>query len=73
MEIYAVGDVTTVRENDIYMADAKVVRLFQNDDGERMVEYEIIKLASGYAGPLTIGAKHTVPEEGVVGTFTNPS
>ncbi len=38
MEIYAVGDVTTLRENDKYMADAKVVRLFQNDDGERMVE-----------------------------------
>ncbi len=72
MERYSVGDVMPLRENGEHFADVRVVRKFPNDDGEQMVETEVIKLAPGYRGNLKLGAKLTFPEDGYVGTFENP-
>ncbi len=72
MERYKVGHVMPLREKGEHFANVRVVRNFSNEDGEQMVETEIIELASRYRGNFKLGAKLTFPEEGYVGTFENP-
>lgn len=73
MELYPIGQLIPLRDKGEHFANARVVRKFQNDEGEQMMETELIELASGYVGKLKLGAKLTFPEDGYVGTFENPS
>ena len=73
MERYQVGDIMPLREKGEQFANVRIVRKFSNDDGEQMVESEVIELAQTYRGNLKLGAKITFPEDGYVGTFDNPN
>ena len=73
MDIYQIGDVLLFRENGKHVYDVTVVRRFKDGEGEQMVEFEITELAQDYLGTMKIGTKLTVPEDGFVGTFENPS
>ncbi len=69
---YADGQVLPLRQNGEFVANARVVRTFQDDEGTATVETEIVELSSSYRGTLKLGARITFPEDGFVGTFENP-
>lgn len=70
---YGVGEVLPIREHGEQVATARVVRLYEVSDGGRVVEAEVIGISPNYAGKLKIGISLSVPEEGVVGTFSSNS
>mgnify|MGYP001176715289 CR=1 FL=1 len=72
MERYPVGLVLPLREKGEYFADVRVVRRYRNDEGEQMIETEIVALSNAYRGNFAIGTKITFPEDGFIGTFANP-